>query len=101
MQIIGDAHEFWMQLNHSQLEEVNAQCIEGEDDEYNLIEPITTYLIMFNSGFTKKSIKCSMCNITTAEEEIPFQELLLKFSPHHHDSNNKNNSCTLVEMLTA
>jgi len=59
----GDAHEFLKHLKDSLLAEVKAQCIEGEDYKYNLIESITTYLNMFNSGFTKKSIQCSVCNV--------------------------------------
>ena len=94
-----DAHEFLKHLRDSLLEEVKAQHIEGEDYENNLIKSITTYLNMFNSGFTKKSIQCSVCDVTRTEEETPFHELLLCFDPRHHDNNNKNNSCTLGELL--
>ena len=96
----GDAREYLKHLKDSLLAEVKAQRIEGEDYEYNLIESITTYLNMFNSGFTKKSIQCSVCNVKRTEEETPFQELLLAFDPRHHDDNNKSNSCTLGELLT-
>jgi hypothetical protein len=100
VQMKGDAHEFLKHLKDSLLEEVKVQRIEGEDYEYNLIKSITTYLNMFNSGITKKSIQCLVCNVKRTEEETPFQELVLAFDPRHHNDNNISNSCTLGELLT-
>ena len=100
VQIIGDAHEFWMLLKDTMLQEITAQRIEGDDREHNMLETITTFLNLFKSGFTKKTMKCSVCHETTAERETAFQELLLKFDPHHHENNDRNNSSTLGEMLS-
>ena len=82
------------------LQEITAQRVEGDDREHNMLETITTFLNLFKSGFTKKTIKCSVCHETKAERETAFQELLLKFDPSHHESNDSRNSCTLGEMLS-